>query len=106
MRSVKIKPARRLQALFPGLETGLQWSVLATNTTNEPLWKRKTGGKIRSSPAVTPPITSTVFTAAAAATRELIYVGSDNGYLYCYDDAGQLKWKFSAGSPIQSSPGG
>ena len=78
--------------------------MLATNTTNEPLWKRKTGGKIRSSPAVTPPITSNVFTAAAAATRELIYVGSDDGYLYCYDDAGQLKWKFSAGSPIESSP--
>ena len=36
--------------------------------------------------------------------RELIYVGSDDGYLYCYDDAGQLKWKFSAGSPIESSP--
>ena len=98
------KTSTQTAALFPGLETGLQWSVLATNTTNEPLWKRKAGGKIRSSPAVTPPITSTVFTAAAAATRELIYVGSDNGYLYCYDDAGQLKWKFSAGSPIQSSP--
>jgi len=91
-------------ALFPGLETGLNWRVLATNTTNEPLWKRKTGGKILSSPAVTPPIPSNVSTAAAAATKELIYVGSNDGYLYCYDDAGQLKWKFSAGSPIESSP--
>ena len=31
-------------------------------------------------------------------------MGADDGYLYCYDDVGQLKWKFSAGSPIHSSP--
>jgi outer membrane protein assembly factor BamB len=92
-------------ALFPGLETGLNWQVLATNTTNEPLWKRKTGGKIRSSPAVAAPAaTFPVITPSAAADRELVYVGSFDGYLYCYDDIGQLKWKFSAGSPIQSSP--
>ena len=60
-------------ALSPG--TGPGWRALSIIATNEPLWKRKTGGKIRSSPAVTPPITSTVSTSANAARTDLCRLG-------------------------------
>ena len=61
------------------------------------LWQRKTGGKIRSSPAVAPP-------ASSGASVNMVYVGADDGNLYAYDENGQYKWKFPTGAPISSSP--
>ena len=54
------------------------------------LWKYKTGGQVRSSPAID--------------SYGTIYFGSDDGFLYAVDSSGKLKWKYNAGSPISSSP--
>jgi outer membrane protein assembly factor BamB len=78
-------------------DPGLNWTVLASNTTNVALWQRKTGGKISSSPAVAAP-------ASSATSVNMVYVGSDDGCLYAYDENGQYKWKFPTGAPISSSP--
>jgi outer membrane protein assembly factor BamB len=53
-------------------------------------WRVRTGGAVRSSPAVT-------------ATR--VYVGSGDGVLYAIDRrAGTVAWRFQAGGPVDASP--
>jgi len=59
----------------------------------ELIWKRKTGDKIRSSPAV-----------SNVNGETYIYVGSDDGMLYAYDENGELEWTFATFGPIRSSP--
>jgi outer membrane protein assembly factor BamB len=75
-----------------------------SNVINEGklLWQRKTGGKIRSSPAVVAPASTAVSTSATAVN--MVYVGSDDGALYAFDENGQFKWKFPTSAPISSSP--
>lgn len=75
----------------------LNWTALSSNTTNIALWQRKTGGKIRSSPAVAVPVSSPTGV-------KMVYVGSDDGCLYAFDENGQFKWKFPTSAPISSSP--
>ena len=53
-------------------------------------WLFHTNGEVISSPAV---------------VAGVVYVGSDDGYLYAIDEtAGELHWKFKTGSRIPSSP--
>jgi eukaryotic-like serine/threonine-protein kinase len=53
-------------------------------------WRVRTGGPVRSSPAVT-------------ATR--VFVGSADGFLYAVERAtGEVAWRFSADGPIHASP--
>jgi eukaryotic-like serine/threonine-protein kinase len=53
-------------------------------------WRYRTGGAIRSSPAV---------------TRDRVYVGSGDGSLYAFERAsGRLVWRFAAGDPVTASP--
>ena len=54
------------------------------------VWKFPTGGPVRSSPAV---------------TDNVVYIGSEDGYLYALDRLdGHLLWRFRAGGPISGSP--
>ena len=58
--------------------------------SNRLLWKFHTGGGIPSSPAI---------------QNGLLYVGSNDGYVYCLDvDSGKLIWKFKSSATISSSP--
>ncbi len=53
-------------------------------------WRVKTGGSVRSSPAV---------------TETRVFVGSDDGYLYAIDRrAGRTVWRFRAGGAVAASP--
>jgi len=52
-------------------------------------WSKNTKGEIYSS---------------AANKLDYIMVGSLDGHLYAFDQAGNIKWKFNAFSPISSSP--
>jgi outer membrane protein assembly factor BamB len=53
-------------------------------------WRFKTGGKVRSSPAV---------------VDGAVLFGSEDGHLYCLNAAdGGLRWKFFAGGDLSSSP--
>jgi outer membrane protein assembly factor BamB len=53
-------------------------------------WKFKTGGAVRSSPAV---------------AGGVAYFGSNDGYLYAVSvETGALKWRFKTGSRVASSP--
>lgn len=54
------------------------------------LWAYKTGGMVRTSPAID-------FDGS-------IYIGSDDGYLYALSREGSLRWRFKTGGPIRSSP--
>src|SRR4051812_29345241 len=57
---------------------------------NRTLWRFKTGGAVQSSSAI---------------QAGLLYVGSNDGYLYCIvANSGMLKWKFKATAGITSSP--
>ncbi|MCX6772402.1 MAG: PQQ-binding-like beta-propeller repeat protein, partial [Candidatus Micrarchaeota archaeon] len=53
------------------------------------LWSQQTGGWVQSSPAI---------------TDDGVYFGSNDGYLYAVDSAGNLRWKFNSGAPIWSNP--
>ena len=54
------------------------------------LWRHRTGGAVRSTPAV---------------TASHIYFGSSDGGLYALDRSnGRRLWRFDAGSPVTSSP--
>ena len=56
----------------------------------ELVWKFQTGGRVRSSPAV---------------SDGVIYFGSEDGYLYAVDiQSGAEKWKFQTGGRVWSSP--
>src|SRR3954468_23793569 len=53
-------------------------------------WRVRTGGAVRSSPAV---------------THERVFVGSGDGYLYALERAtGRIVWRFQAGSRVGASP--
>jgi glucose dehydrogenase len=54
------------------------------------VWKFETGDVVWSSPAI---------------TDGVVYVGSDDHYLYAVDiQSGQEKWKFQTGGTVRSSP--
>ena len=53
------------------------------------VWKFKTGAAVRSSPAV---------------SNGVVYVGSDDGYLYAVDvQSGQQRWAFKTGGKVRGS---
>ncbi len=53
-------------------------------------WSARTGGAIRSVPAV---------------TNDAVYVGSADGYFYKLDRrSGSIRWRFAAGSPVDGAP--
>jgi outer membrane protein assembly factor BamB len=53
-------------------------------------WQVQTGGRVRSSPAV---------------TASTVYVGGGDGFLYALDrTSGAVVWKFNAGDPVDASP--
>ena len=56
-----------------------------------PVWTFETGGKVStSSPAV---------------TKDAVYIGSGDGYLYSLEArTGELRWKFDTGAWVVSSP--
>jgi len=57
---------------------------------NSLLWSYTTGGSVRSSPAV---------------TGDRVYVGSDDGKIYCLNaDSGSPIWSYATGSSVFSSP--
>jgi outer membrane protein assembly factor BamB len=57
---------------------------------NRVLWRYRTGGPVQSSPAL--------FDGS-------IYVGSNDGYLYCLAaGSGELRWRFKASASVSSSP--
>ena len=63
-----------------------------TSTPGNVLWKHQTGGKIASSPALSP-------------DDKTVYVGSDDHHLYALDAAaGEVLWKFETGGEVTSSP--
>ncbi|MGE5424898.1 MAG: FAD-dependent oxidoreductase [Syntrophothermus sp.] len=53
------------------------------------LWSFKTGDAIKSSPVV---------------CNNVIFVGSNDGYLYALTAGGKLKWKFNCGTAIEAAP--
>src|SRR5579859_7503616 len=54
------------------------------------LWNFKTGGPVKSSPAI---------------INGKVLVGSDDGYLYCLNlKDGSKEWSFKAGAEVESSP--
>jgi eukaryotic-like serine/threonine-protein kinase len=73
------------------LYTGLESKVTAIDlTTHKILWSFKTGGIVRSTPAI---VNNTVF------------AGSDDGKLYALDaGTGKKLWEYATGGPIISSP--
>ena len=103
-----------LSELLHSKKNDVRWSDLQSDTTNsipkgKLLWKKQTGGKVRSSPAVATPVSSTtpgVGVTAGDTTKEaqIVYVGSDDGNLYAFDENGEFKWKFPTGAPVRSSP--
>ncbi len=52
-------------------------------------WKFKTGGKVFSSPVV---------------YNNVVYVGSEDHYLYAINNNGKLLWKFHTGGAVHTSP--
>jgi outer membrane protein assembly factor BamB len=95
------------------LSENVSGSALQSNTTNiinegKFVWKRKTGDKIRSSPAVATPATTTAPVTQSAQQQttaiDRVYVGCDDGNLYAYDANGEFKWKFPTAGPVESSP--
>src|SRR5207248_2539411 len=58
-------------------------------TTGTPLWSFPTGDLIASSPAL---------------VNGVIYVGSNDHYLYAIDTTGKQRWKASTAGSITSSP--
>ena len=69
--------------------TGVYNSSIPDNLVLTKKWSFKTNGKIFSS---------------AVVVNDVIYFGSDDGYLYAIDSEGKLKWKFKSDGRICSSP--
>lgn len=74
-------------------------------------WAFQTGGQVNSSPAIRRQqvqLTDSGTGEAYTAWVDVIYVGSNDGYLYSFDWNGNLRWKWIADpnnpSPIVSSP--
>ena len=53
------------------------------------LWTFKTGDAIKSSPVI---------------CNGIVYIGSNDGYIYAITSNGKLKWKFNAGNSVESPP--
>ena len=70
-------------------------NLYVLNKEGKLLFKFKTNGKVRSTPAI--------FDIDNDKKQEIIF-GSDDGYLYAIDNEGNLKWKFKTQGKIQSSP--
>jgi outer membrane protein assembly factor BamB len=68
----------------------LKIDTAATSSAGLKLWHYETGGIILSSPAV---------------SGNHIYVGSDDGYVYCFDaGTGAKVWAYKTGGAVRSSP--
>jgi outer membrane protein assembly factor BamB len=66
------------------------YSTSTAPKTNKTLWTFTTGGAVETSPAV---------------VNGVVYVGSDDGYVYALNAAnGSLIWKYNTYGPVQSSP--
>lgn len=66
-------------------------TVYCINANNgDIIWKFITGGPIRLAPA---------------AYNNNLYIGSDDGYLYCLDINGNMKWKYSVNDKLHYLPG-
>jgi len=75
--------------LYVGANDGGLYAFEAANGRR--LWRFMTGGEVRSQPAVDP-------------AGQPICFGSADGSLYALTRAGELKWRFDAGSPVYASP--
>ncbi|MCX8044310.1 MAG: PQQ-binding-like beta-propeller repeat protein [Desulfobacterota bacterium] len=73
-------------------------NVESGSQRGEIIWKRKLGGSVRSSPAINTPA------AGETDTKEVIYIGSDDGKIYAISEQGDLLWTFSTLGPVRSSP--
>lgn len=71
---------------FDATASGPVWSFTTRSRLN---WKYKTDGEIFSSPAV---------------DSGVIYIGSDDDYLYSISNAGNLIWRYRSNGFIDSSP--
>ncbi len=95
--AIHSSPAVHNGRVYVGADDGYLYAfnenVTGDSNEGELIWKRKTGGKIRSSPAVDDQEGGTV-----------ICVGCDDGRLYAYDENGELQWTYAASGPIRSSP--
>lgn len=66
--------------------------VYALSGSGRLLWRVKTGGRVISSPAI-------------SRTYNAVYVGSEDGSLYCIDKStGTVRWKFKTEAAIVSDP--
>jgi len=94
---INASPAVYNDAVYVGADDGYLYAfsenVTEKTTQGIMLWKGKTGGKVRASPAVDDR-DGDVF----------IYVGSDDGKLYAFDEQGEREWEFVALDAIRSSP--
>ncbi len=86
---VRSSPAASLddRTICFGADNG--WFYAVDGKSGKLCWKYKTGGAVRSTPAI---------------WKETIYFGSNDGNLYAMNPDGSLKWKRSLGSPVDSSP--
>lgn len=67
--------------------------------TGKLVWKYMTGGAVLSSPTYVPDIRIL----DGGDTPGLIYVGSNDGYLYAISSSGSLKWRFATHTSTSSS---
>lgn len=78
---------------WPMFNHDLSHTGFSTSTApkiNQTLWTFTTGGAVETSPAV---------------VDGIVYVGSDDGYVYALNAAnGSLIWKYNTYGPVQSSP--
>src|SRR5690606_39444504 len=77
---------------FPTRRSSDLGKLYALTPELEEIWMVpfQTGGNIESSPAV--------------GLSGVVFVGSDDGYLYAINPDGTEKWSFQTGGPIKSSP--
>jgi outer membrane protein assembly factor BamB len=85
--------------LYLGSNDGYVYAYKTPQTT--PKWYNRVNNTDRV-PYTSP---NSMYTTPAIAPDGTIYIGSNEGYLFALDPSGgQLKWKYNAGYPLQSSP--
>jgi outer membrane protein assembly factor BamB len=90
--SIYTSPARdsRNNKVFFGDDAGNVYAINGKSYPDNPVWTFKTGGAVRSSPAI---------------SQGGVYIGSNDGYLYALGEAdGKLIWKKNLGGAVWSSP--
>ena len=91
--------------IYFGSDDGLFYSINKSGSLN---WSYTTGGPIKSSPAISQ---TKVRLFTGEQDEEVVYVGSEDGYLYAFDiisltgnSPTRLRWKYNFGSPVNGSP--